>query len=338
MSTPPNHPASGTSADDGTNSEILAVRDAILAALDPGTGDVPPRKLTLLREALRRCNALAVRHGVDFCDGAPLLESAKDTRGIILAGRQAARAGHHPVSLLLIRPPAGVPAPPALEPVLEVAQRQLRAVGDLARLLEGDRVLAITLESDRGGALAALRRMTRAMADRGIDPGAYEYSLTELDHAVPGEGVVHRVGEGFRPLSIDPERTTPKRVLALDDDPSVLAVIVEQLESSGLDIEVESTTSGYEACIRFGEFEPDLVILDIRMPEIDGRDALSTMKRACGTRDVKFIVASAMPEYFEDMRRRGCDACLQKPFDIDELTDKVSALLGLSSSQQRRAA
>lgn len=313
------------------------MRDVLLAAIDAGTGDLPPRQRSLLREALRRCERLAGLAGIE----APDLVSprtAQDTSGFILAGRQAARAGRHPVSVLMIRPAPGDETPRPLEPVLQVAQQQLRAAGDFGRLLDGELVIAITLESDRPGGLAALRRIARALAEEGVELSRFEYSLTELDHAAPGEGIVKRVGEGFRPLELEPERTAPKRVLAIDDNPSVLAVIVEQLEESGLGIEIESTTSGYDACIRFGEFEPDLVILDIHMPEIDGRDALSTMKRAAGARDVKFIVASAMPEYFEDMRRRGCDACLQKPFDLAELTDQVSRLLGAGAAPPAAAA
>jgi CheY-like chemotaxis protein len=310
--------------------EILGIRAALAGALDRTTGEIPPRKLALLREALRRCDRLAAACGLATARETPA-DAAPDARGFILAGRQAARAGHHPVSVLMIRPAAGAAPPPGLEPVLQVAQGQLRAVGDLARLLDGERVVAMTLESDRPGALAALRRITRALADQGVDLAGFEYSLTELDHAAPGEGTVKRVGEGFRPLNLEPERATPGRVLALDDDPSVLAVIVEQLDGSGLGLDIESTTSGYEACIRFGEFEPDLVILDIRMSEIDGRDVLSAMKRAAGGRDVKFIVASAMPEYFDEMRRRGCDACLLKPFDLDELTGHVSRLLAAAA-------
>jgi len=301
------------------------MRDVLLRALDQGIGDLPPRQRSLLREALRRCNRIADLCGLENPDLMSPLK-AQDSGAFILAGRQAARAGRHPVSVLMLRPSANGMSPP-LDQVLEVARLQLRAIGDLARLLDGGRVIAITLESDRSGGLAALRRISRALAERGTDLASLEYSLTELDHAAPGEGIVRRVGDGFRTLTLEPERTTPKRVLALDDDPSVLAVIVEQLEGAGLGLAIESTTSGFEACIRFGDFEPDLVILDIRMPEIDGRDALSTMKRAAGGREVKFIVASAMPEYFEDMRQRGCHAFLTKPFDLDELTGTVARLL-----------
>lgn len=332
MANPPESPEGAARA--ALQSEVAALRAALFRALDSGNGDLDVRRRAALRDALLHCERVAAGCGLDAAEtGLP--DTATDTKGFILAGRQMARAGRHPVSLLMLRPAAGDPAP-ALDPMLSIVQRQLRAVGDLARLLDGGRVIAITLESDRPGGLAALRRIARALAESGLDLAALEYSLTELDHAAPGEGIVRRVGEGFRPLTAEPERTAPRRVLALDDDPSVLAVIVEQLEGSGLDLEIESTTSGFEACIRFGEFEPDLVILDIRMPEIDGRDALSTMKRASGGRDVKFIVASAMPEYFDDVRQRGCDACLQKPFDLDELTDTVARLLGVAGDSGAR--
>jgi CheY-like chemotaxis protein len=336
--TPPPGRATAATGSPDLRPDVLAIRDAIVNALDPGTGDVPPRKLALLREALRRCNALAAKAGIDPGEAVVSAASARDFKGFILAGRQAARAGLHPVTVLMLRPGAPAAAAPPLTRVLAIAQRQLRATGDIARLLDGEQVLAITLESDRAGGLAALRRIARAIGEDGLAVTAFDYSLTELGPDSEEGGAVRRVGEGFRPLSLDPERITPKRVLALDDDPTVLAVIVEQLESCGHGLDVEWTTSGFEACVRFGEFEPDLVILDIRMPEIDGRDALSVMKRAAGPRDVKFIVASAMPEHFAEMRERGCDACLQKPFDLDELTGTVARLLDLDETPLRRAA
>lgn len=334
---PPGDPAPSrdTQPLEALRPDLLAIRESIVRALDPGTGDVPPRKLALLREALRRCDALAAKAGLAPAESVP---EARDARGVILAGRQAARAGMHPVTMLMVRHHAGAGRGPALERVLAIAQRQLRATGDVARLLDRDGVLAITLESDRPGGLAALRRIARALGDAGVDIPALEYSLTELDPSAEAGGAIRRVGEGFRRLSIDPERDSRRRVLVLDDDRTVLAVIVEHLESCGLDLEIESTTSGFEACIRFGDFEPDLVILDIRMPEIDGRDALATMKRASGPREVRFIVASAMPEHFAEMRSRGCDATLQKPFDLDTLTREVARLLGVEPDAGLRAA
>lgn len=317
----------------GLSSELSALRDCLHLAIAGDVGDLPERTVALIRKAIEHADGIAAAMQVHVEPLHPIvrLEGRTATSSaFILAGRQAATNARNPVSMLMLRRvdgPHGRGAP--LHRLREVIDRQLRSTGDISRLLETENVIAVCLEADRPGALAALQRITKVLAAEQIVLTDYEYSLTELDADATGEGTVRRVGEGFQRLTIEPERGTPRRVLIVDDEQSVLNVMVEQLEGSGLGLEIEHTTSGYEACIRFGEFEPDLVMLDIRMPEIDGREALTTMRKASGGRDVKFMATSAMPEFFDEMRRLGCDECLVKPFDLDELVQKVAQLLDL---------
>jgi CheY-like chemotaxis protein len=137
------------------------------------------------------------------------------------------------------------------------------------------------------------------------------------------------------PAPHDDQRT--RRILVVDDQASVLAVIVEQIQSAGLPVEIESTTSGREACERFAAFAPDLVILDVRMPEMDGREVFAAMKRSSKGRDVKFLMASAMDERAQSLRELGCDGVIVKPFDLDELVQRVALMLGLDPGRARAA-
>lgn len=316
----------------GLSSELSALRDCLQLAIARDAGELPPRTVALVKKALVHSDGIAQSLALHVEPTSPLasLESRTATSSaFVLAGHQAASRGRGSVSMLMLRVRQGAIEPAPLTRVREIVDQQLRSTGDVTRLLEAEGVIAACLEADRAGALAALRRITKAFASTDMELGSLEYSLSEVDPELSGKAAIRRVGEAFRTLTIKPEREPVRRVLVVDDEISVLSVIVEQLEAADLDLEIESTTSGYEACIRFGEFEPDLVMLDIRMPEIDGRDALSTMKKACPGREVKFMVTSAMPEYFDEMRERGCDEFLVKPFDLDELVEKVARLLGL---------
>jgi CheY-like chemotaxis protein len=295
-------------------------------------GELPARTVGLIRKALIHSEDIAVALELHIEPLNPItqLDSQSATaNAFILAGRQAAGRAHGSISILMMRPRKNADRAIPLSRVRDLIDEQLRSTGDITRLLEMEDVVAVCLEADRPGALAALRRVTKVITANGIALDPLEYSLLELDPEVSGKGTVQRVEEGFQKLTVEPERVAARRVLVVDDEPTVLSVIVEQLQAANLGLDIEATTSGYEACIRFGEFEPDLVMLDIRMPEIDGRDALSTMKKACAGRNVKFMVTSAMPEYFDDMRSRGCDEFLVKPFDLDELVEKVARLLDL---------
>lgn len=128
------------------------------------------------------------------------------------------------------------------------------------------------------------------------------------------------------PKSLEP---LAKRVLVIDDEPAVVELIVSSLQQSGLPLEIQSTTSGYEGCIRFGRFRPDLVILDLNMPDVDGAEVLRSMKQNGTAKVPKILVASGAMERIREMIRLGCDDYLCKPLHPDELRAKVSCLLEL---------
>ena len=117
-------------------------------------------------------------------------------------------------------------------------------------------------------------------------------------------------------------------VLIVDDDEQVLELVSDVLERSDLDLQIETTASGYDACVHFGECEPDLVVLDLHMPGVDGAQALTSMRNA-SRRGARFLAVSGDPSRFEAMLKRGCDACLAKPFHNSDLIDQVATLLQL---------
>lgn len=121
------------------------------------------------------------------------------------------------------------------------------------------------------------------------------------------------------------ETDAAPRVLVVDDDPQALELMVDVLGGSPLELRIETATSAYEACVRFGAAAPDLVVLDLHLPGGDSRRTLASMRDE--RPETRFLAVSGDPERFEAVRRLGCSACLSKPFHTRQLLELVGRLV-----------
>ena len=112
---------------------------------------------------------------------------------------------------------------------------------------------------------------------------------------------------------------TKKKILVVDDEESIQLLYKEELEEEG--VEVYSAMSGEEALEAFDESPPDLVILDINMPGMDGIEVLRQMKQK--RPDIPVILSSAYPEYKQDLGSWASDDYIVKSFNLDELKASV---------------
>jgi len=113
-----------------------------------------------------------------------------------------------------------------------------------------------------------------------------------------------------------------KRVLVLDDQPKVLRFIEIGLKLHGF--EVITTTSGEEALEFIRSDSPDILLLDIIMPGIDG---LEVLKQLRSFSHLPVIAFSASSGTRDDAIRLGADDFMEKPFHPDELVRRIRALL-----------
>lgn len=121
-----------------------------------------------------------------------------------------------------------------------------------------------------------------------------------------------------------------KKILVVDDDPIIVETIVQALEEDEHGYEVISASDGFEAGLQVSHFLPDLLILDIMMPDIKGFDVCKTIKFNPETRHIKIIVLSAYldDEKFKKMKDLGADICFSKPLPLPQLKEEVARLLG----------
>jgi CheY-like chemotaxis protein len=118
-----------------------------------------------------------------------------------------------------------------------------------------------------------------------------------------------------------------KRILIADDDPVILRLIQVNLELEGY--EVLTANNGQEAVDMATAEHPDLVILDIMMPRLDGYQACEMLKSAEATKEIPVIFLSAKAQQgdIEKGQSFGVAAYLTKPFDPSELIEVVEAQL-----------
>ncbi len=114
------------------------------------------------------------------------------------------------------------------------------------------------------------------------------------------------------------------RILVADDDPAILDAISLVLEDEGY--QVHTTPDGNKVLSLNGQL-PDLILLDIWMSGVDGRDICLHLKSQAKTRDIPIILISANRDTAEISAQVGADDYVCKPFDIDDLLSKVRLYL-----------
>jgi DNA-binding response OmpR family regulator len=118
-----------------------------------------------------------------------------------------------------------------------------------------------------------------------------------------------------------------RRILAVDDDRGILEVLQYILEESGY--EVETLADGYNLFTAVREHHPDLILLDIMLGGLDGRELCKHLKGMKETRNIPVILISASHDVAAKSFNNdgGPDDFIAKPFDIDVLLQRVKRQL-----------
>lgn len=119
------------------------------------------------------------------------------------------------------------------------------------------------------------------------------------------------------------------KLLHVDDDSDILEVAKLALEVSG-DCEVLSCSSGQEALEAAEAFAPDVLLLDVMMPDMSGPTTLEEMRKIHSLADVPviFMTASVMADEVQKLWDLGAVEVIHKPFDPMTLREQVTAALG----------
>lgn len=114
-----------------------------------------------------------------------------------------------------------------------------------------------------------------------------------------------------------------KRLLIVDDELAIVEALQDILSVEGYDI--VTAFNGAEGLQRMADAKPDLVLLDLMMPVMDGREMLRRMREDASLQGIPVVVMSA--GRISDEERRSSARFLAKPFELDVLLDTIAELL-----------
>ena len=117
-----------------------------------------------------------------------------------------------------------------------------------------------------------------------------------------------------------------RRILAVDDDSDILEVLQFILEDSGY--EVQTLTDGHQLMEKIRESNPDLILLDIMLGNMDGRELCKIVKQEIETQKIPVILISASHNVSKSMDQAGApNDFISKPFDINILLNSIKRQL-----------
>lgn len=122
------------------------------------------------------------------------------------------------------------------------------------------------------------------------------------------------------------------KILIIDDDEDIRTLLKDYLEKEGYNIHVSK--DGKEGIEVFKSFHPEIVLMDILMPNLDGYNTLSKLRKIS---NVPVIMITAKGQQYDKVLGfiKGCDDYLVKPFDLTELSFRIRAILRRTSNSKK---
>jgi excisionase family DNA binding protein len=119
-----------------------------------------------------------------------------------------------------------------------------------------------------------------------------------------------------------------RKVLLVDDDAELVELMNKVLDEDGR-FEVRIASNGFDAGMMVKEYRPDMIVLDVMLPDINGKEVCQRVRADVTLEDVRILCISGMIEEdkIQELRLSGADDFLHKPFDIEELIDRMCTLL-----------
>jgi two-component system, response regulator, stage 0 sporulation protein F len=117
-----------------------------------------------------------------------------------------------------------------------------------------------------------------------------------------------------------------KHILVVDDEPTIRDLVADALHDAGF--HVATAANGADALHAMQRQLPHAVVLDLMMPQLDAQGFVELKRLNPRFEPVPILVVTAAYAAYEAAERLGADACLAKPFELDELVESVAQLVG----------
>jgi len=115
-----------------------------------------------------------------------------------------------------------------------------------------------------------------------------------------------------------------RKVLIVDDDEELVELITDALARDGR-FEVRSVNNGFDAGMMVKDYRPDLIILDVMLPDINGKEVCQRVRSDKSMDDVRIICISGMVEEdkVSELRAAGANDFMHKPFEVETLVERM---------------
>ena len=123
-----------------------------------------------------------------------------------------------------------------------------------------------------------------------------------------------------------------RKILIVDDDLELVELITDVLERDGR-FEVRSVNNGFDAGMMVKDYHPDLIVLDVMLPDINGKEVCQRVRSDKSMDDVKIVCISGMVEEdkVDELRAAGANDFLQKPFEVEKLIERMCHQLDIEA-------
>ncbi|MHC4063561.1 MAG: response regulator [Planctomycetota bacterium] len=145
---------------------------------------------------------------------------------------------------------------------------------------------------------------------------------------IPRESLISFMKEHGIPL--DQLETGKKRVLVVDDDEAIVDMLSELFQRDGR-FEIKTAHTGYDAGVLTESFRPDAMLLDFKLPDVNGNVVCRTIRANSAYEHMKIIIISGVADRDEvqDLLDAGADEFIQKPFEVLPVISKVAEMVNL---------
>jgi CheY-like chemotaxis protein len=117
-----------------------------------------------------------------------------------------------------------------------------------------------------------------------------------------------------------------RTILVVDDEPFVNEFLATLLQEEGYEVEV--AIHGLDALVKLQQHKPDLILLDMMMPFMDGYAFMEELNKHEQWADIPiFVLTASQDAYAFAETQLGSDCCMRKPFEVDELLARVNRLI-----------
>ena len=123
-----------------------------------------------------------------------------------------------------------------------------------------------------------------------------------------------------------------RKVLVVDDDLDLVEIMTKFLQDDGR-FEVRVANTGFDAGMLVKEYRPDLIVLDVMLPDINGKEVCTRVRSDDTLEEVRILCISGMIEddKIQDLKLAGADDFMHKPFEMEHLIDRMCHLMEIET-------